>query len=70
MELLGFKSCKSDPYVWMQEAVRDDGTKYFEYVMLYVDDCIEIGVNPEKILRYEIGKYFELKESSIGLPGQ
>ena len=46
--------------------------------MLYEDDFICLGVNPEKILRNEIRKYFklkessigELKESSIGLPGQ
>ena len=70
MEFLGFKSCKVDPDVWMLEAVKDDATKYFEYVMTYVDDCICLGVNPEKILRNKIGKYFKLKESSIGPPGQ
>ena len=70
MKFLGFKSCKADPDVWMREAVKDDGTEFYEYVMLYVDDTIAIGINPEKILREEIGKYFKLKELSIGLPGQ
>lgn len=55
MEFLGFKSCKADPDVWIREAVRDDGTEYNEYVLLYVDDCLAVGLNPEKILRDEIG---------------
>ena len=54
----------------MQEVVRDDVTKYYEYKLQYVYNCIAIRLNPEKILRDEIGKIFKLKESSIGLPGQ
>jgi hypothetical protein len=39
-----------------------------EYVFLYTDDALSIGVEAESILRKEIGKYFELKEKSIGPP--
>jgi hypothetical protein len=35
---------------------------------LYTDDSLSIGVDAESILRKEIGKYFELKEKSIGPP--
>ena len=41
---------------------------YWEYVLLYCDDVLVIGKNGEKTLREEIGKYFELKEESIGPP--
>ena len=35
MEHLGFKSCRSDPDVWMRAAVRPrDGMEYWEYVLL------------------------------------
>ena len=68
MEFLGFKSCKADSDVWMREAVKDDSTGFYEYVILYVDDAIAIGVNPEKILKEEIGKYFKLNKLSIGPP--
>ena len=37
-------------------------------VLLYVDDALAIALNPESILRDEIGKYFQMKESSIGKP--
>ena len=36
------------------------------YVLLYVDDVLVISENAESILRKNLGRYFELKESSIG----
>ena len=39
----GFVGCKADPDVWMRKAVRSDGTKLYEYVLCYVDDCIFQG---------------------------
>jgi hypothetical protein len=68
MEHLNFTSCKADADVWMRPATRTDGTEYYEYVLLYVDDCLVVSENPEAILRQEIGKYFKLKEPSIGPP--
>ena len=65
---LGFKSCPADPDVWMREHTTDDGSKLWEYVLLYVDDCLIISSRAELTLRNEIGKYFELKEESIGPP--
>ena len=68
MEFLGFQSCKADPDVWMRPAVRSDGSEYWEYVLLYTDDTLVMSENGERILRQEIGKYFELKAESIGPP--
>ena len=45
-----------------------DNSDYWEYVLLYVDDCICISTDPEAIVRNEIGKYFLMKEASIGEP--
>ena len=52
----------------MREATNTDGTDYWEYVILYVDDCLVVSNHGEKMLREEIGNYFNLKEKSIGLP--
>ena len=61
MKHIGFETSKADPGVWLREFVRNDGvTRYYEYVILYTDDCLAIS----------IGKYFELKEESIGAPSQ
>ncbi len=68
MSFLNFKSCPADPDVWMRPAIKSDGSTYYEYVLLYVDDALVIGENAEKTLRSEIGRYFELKQESIGTP--
>lgn len=68
MEHLKFKSCLADPDVWMREATKSDGGTYYEYALLYVDDTLIVSENGERVLREEIGKYFELKEASIGPP--
>ena len=68
MEFLGFEPCKADPDIWMRKAKRADNTDYWEYVLLYVNDCICISTNPKNIIRNEVGKYFLMKETSIGEP--
>ena len=68
MEYLGFSPCKADADIWMRKAKRADNSDYWEYFLLYVDDCLAILENPESIVRDEIGKYFLMKEASIGVP--
>ena len=68
MKFLGFKSSQGDPELWMREAVKANRTQYWEYVLFYVDDCLVISKNGEKVLNNEISKYFTLKETSIGPP--
>jgi hypothetical protein len=65
---LGYTPCLADPDVWMRSAKQPDGSACWEYILLYVNDALAIGVNAEKMLREEIGCYFELKEASIGPP--
>ena len=52
----------------MRPAIKSDGSTYYAYVLLYTDDALVIGENAETILRTEIGRYFELKEESVGEP--
>ena len=68
MDHLGFKSCPADPDVWMRPAEKADGTKYWEYALLYVDDILLVSDKGDAVLRNEIGKYFTMKQSSIGPP--
>ena len=67
---LKFKSSRADPDVWFREATRANGEKYYEYVLLYVDDVLVISDNADSIIREEIGQYFVLKEELIGPPSQ
>ena len=68
MHHLDFQPCLADPDVWMRLAKKGDGSPYDDYVLLYVDDALVVSDNAESILRNEIGRYFELKEASIGPP--
>lgn len=52
----------------MRPSKKSDGTNHYEYVLLYTDDIVVVSEQGEIILRQGIGKYFELKESSIGPP--
>ena len=45
--------------------MKADGSKYFDRVLLYTDDALDISENGEYVLREHIGNYFEMKEESI-----
>ena len=69
MKHLGFEPCEADPDVWMRKATKpSDGSEYWEYVLLYVDDALSVSHRPEEVLRNEIGKYWIMKSNSIGPP--
>ena len=68
MQHLGFKPCLADPDLWMKPEVRpDDGTEYYAYVLLYVDDALVVHHDGESVLK-RLDKYFKLKEGSVGDP--
>ena len=68
MSLLNFTSCRGDPDVWRRPATKSNGSTYYEYICLYVDDCLVISEYPEQIIKNEIGKYWTLKPNSVGPP--
>ena len=43
--------------------------EHYEYVLLYVDDAMAIGDDPESLL-LKIDKYFSLKPGSLANPSQ
>ena len=67
MEHLGYTSCLADPDLWLRRAKMDSGEDYYEYVLLYVDDCLVISQHARAALE-EINKYFPFKPTSIGPP--
>ena len=68
MRHLNFVSFPADSDLWMRSAQQSDGSEYYEYILLYTDDALVISENAEKVLRHELGSYFNLKEESIGPP--
>ncbi|MGH7954509.1 MAG: reverse transcriptase domain-containing protein, partial [Gloeomargaritales cyanobacterium] len=40
---LGFKSSFGDPDVWLRPATKEDGTEYYEYILVYADDLLIVS---------------------------
>ena len=59
---LNFTPCQADPDVWMQPAVKPDGTKYYEYVLIYVDDILVIS-HRASIIMDNLSALYCLKEN-------
>jgi len=64
---LGYTSCISDQDVWMKANIRPDGSKYYAYLIVYVDAVLSIDINPNETFK-GISNYFRIKEGSIGSP--
>ena len=67
MDHMGYSSCLADPDLWMREAKLDDGTDYYEYILLFVDDCLVVSQHLKNSLN-RLGKYYSLKPESVGPP--
>ena len=64
---MGFTMCKADNDVWLRAAQRADGSRYYEYILVYTDDILCVSMDPGKILSY-LDSIFMLKHGSVGPP--
>ena len=64
---LGYLPMKADPDLWMRPAVKPDGTKYYEYLLAYVDDLCGMSMNTKNMFD-AIGRMFKLKKESVKEP--
>lgn len=68
LDQIGFKSSLADPDVWMRPAVKPDGTRYYSYILCYVDDILTVDTDAERIMK-EIGDdRFRFKNDKIAEP--
>jgi hypothetical protein len=58
---LNFKTCLADPDVWLRPAMKKDGTKYYQYVLIYVDDLLVCAEDPNEVMR-TLADFYRLKE--------
>lgn len=64
---LGWKDSKADPDVYIRPQVKPDGTKYYEYLLVYVDDIMCISHEPEVTMKAIAGLY-RLKNDEVAPP--
>ena len=67
MDHMRYNSCLGDPDVWMRETMMDNGTHYYEYMLLYVDDTLCLPEHPKEAL-LELNNHFGLKKDKKGNP--
>ena len=66
---MGFKPSIADPDVYLREFAKPDGFKYYEYILVYVDDVLIISHAPEEHLKV-IEATYELNPASVGPPSR
>ena len=64
---IGFKPTKADPNVWICPPVKPDGTKYYKYIMCYIDDILSVSHDTKSILQSLQGQ-FKLMGNKIEHP--
>jgi hypothetical protein len=64
---MGFQSTIADPDVWLWAAAEGDGEKYYEYLLMYVDDILAILADARSILE-DVQRTFILKNDRIETP--
>jgi Reverse transcriptase (RNA-dependent DNA polymerase) len=65
---IGFTSSKGDPDVWFRAQQGPHG-KYYEYVLIYVDDILCASHDPKAVMDV-LSKTYRLKEDSVGPPSR
>ena len=69
IEGLGFQMCRADNDVWMRPAVSVSGEHVWEYILVYSDDLLIVGLKPNEIAA-RIDQHCKLKDGSVKPPDQ
>ena len=67
MHDMNYKRCKADYDVWYRSAEKPDGFKYYEYVLIFVDDILVVSHQPMNTMNILFNLY-ELKDGAIVTP--
>ena len=49
---MNFEPSRVDQYIWIKMSTNPRGKKYREWIMVYVDDLIEISEEPKSTMNY------------------
>ena len=64
---MGFTYSYADNDFWMKPETRPDGTTYYAYILVYVDDVLIISDNPSQYMNQLKAEYY-VKPDSISAP--
>ena len=68
---MGYRSTKSDPDVWMHREITEDGTDYYKYMLVYVDDVLHLEKDAQEYMLklnqvYFLKEYFRPQDKYLG----
>jgi hypothetical protein len=58
---LGYKQCQADPNVWLKVGVKPCGFRYYQLILVYVDDILHISHEPSIVIE-ALKNLYELKD--------
>ena len=64
-----FKSSLADPDLWYKAATAQDGSEYYTYILVYVDDILVIDKHPKKYMQMLQDSY-TVREDTVKEPEQ
>jgi Reverse transcriptase (RNA-dependent DNA polymerase) len=67
MSDMGFESSRADPDVWIRPNAKANGERYYERVLIYVDDILCVSHDPRAVMEV-LRKTYRLKDESVGPP--
>jgi Reverse transcriptase (RNA-dependent DNA polymerase). len=67
LKALGYNPSEADRNVWLKPGVRPDGFKYYQMILVYVDDILHLSHEPN-IVMDALRNSYELKKGSVGQP--
>ena len=67
MEALNYLPFRADTNFWIRKARKSNGFEYYDYMILYVHDCLPISETPKEVV-LQLDKFFKMKPNSISPP--
>lgn len=64
---MGYSPSEADRNVWLKPGCKPDGFKYYQLILVYVDDILHISHNPSDMID-KLRSAYTLKEESVGSP--
>ena len=57
---MGYRSTESDPEAWIKRATTKNGTDYYKYMLVYVDDVLHLAKDSQEYM-LNLNQVYQLK---------
>jgi len=65
LSIMGYHPTEADRNVWIKPSMKPDGFRYYQMILVYVDDILHVSHDPNPAIE-ALKKLYELKPDSIG----